>query len=140
MEERKHWYTGMTVDELNKLDSAFIGAADRAEAALEAVGADTSELAASLAMSAALQLTATDSIAAAAAAASSPSSQREGEREEERENKMSKHLRQQMQLRLWELVPTRCCGQQPCCAAWECLSHSPTTPRRTRSVKKKSLF
>lgn len=81
MEERKHWYTGMTVDELNKLDSAFIGAADRAEAALEAVGADTSELAASLAMSAALQLTATDSIAAAAAAASSPSSQREGERE-----------------------------------------------------------
>ena len=87
MEERKHWYTGMTVDELNKLDSAFIGAADRAEAALEAVGADTSELAASLAMSAALQLTATDSIAAAAAAASSPSSsQREGEREEEREN------------------------------------------------------
>ncbi len=76
----------MTVDELNKLDSAFIGAADRAEAALEAVGADTSELAASLAMSAALQLTATDSIAAAAAAASSPSSQREGEREEEREN------------------------------------------------------
>ena len=86
MEERKHWYTGMTADELSKLDSAFIGAADRAEAALEAVGADTSELAASLAMSAALQLTATDSIAAAAAAASSPSSQREGEREEEREN------------------------------------------------------
>ena len=81
MEERKHWYTGMTADELSKLDSAFIGAADRAEAALEAVGADTSELAASLAMSAALQLTATDSIAAAAAAASSPSSQREGERE-----------------------------------------------------------
>ena len=86
MKERKHWYTGMTADELSKLDSAFIGAADRAEAALEAVGADTSELAASLAMSAALQLTATDSIAAAAAAASSPSSQREGEREEEREN------------------------------------------------------
>lgn len=83
MEERKHWYTGMTVDELSKLDSAFIGAADRAEAALEAVGADTSELAVSLAHSAALQLTATDSIAAAVAAAHSPSSdEREGEREE----------------------------------------------------------
>ena len=77
MEERKHWYTGMTIAELDKLDNAFIAAADRAEAALEAAGADTSELARSLAWAAARQLTATDSIAAAVASASASPEERE---------------------------------------------------------------
>ena len=77
MEERKHWYTGMTIAELDKLDNSFIAAADRAEAALEAVGADTSELARSLAWAAAQQLTVTDSIAAAVASASASPEERE---------------------------------------------------------------